>query len=174
VRLFKLFVIGAIVAGAYFYTKQHSDVTPHWETIRVGPHISIQFPQQPVTKSFHKEIPGLGNIKLTTFQSAKDAHIFVLLWAQSLEKDIRGSSLNSLLSSVHAINDTSGLKISNKQEFMFHNHRGIEYKATNRNGASIWCRTIKKDNQLISIIYGSNSQDIDKQMRDNFLNSLQL
>ncbi|MGD8926453.1 MAG: hypothetical protein PVG20_06370 [Thioalkalispiraceae bacterium] len=173
-RLFKLLIIGIIVTVAYLYTQQHSTDTPQWETIAVGPDISIQFPQQPVSKSFHREIPGLGNIKLTTFQSAKDTHIFVLLWAQSLKKDIRGRSLISLLSSVHAINDTTGLKISNEKEFMFRNHRGIEYEATNRNGASIWCRTIKKDNQLISIIYGSNSQDIDKQIRDNFLNSLQL
>jgi len=173
-RLFKLLIIAIIIGSIYFYAKQHSSTTTNWQHLSIAHGISLQFPEQPVSKSFQKNIPSLGKVNLTTFQSASDAHIFVVLIAGSLAKNIRNQNLSALGDSIHAINDTTGLTITHKQAFMFHSLPGIEYKATNQKGAILWCRTIKKDNQLISIIYGSNSAKLDSQLRDTFFNSLKL
>ena len=172
-RLFKLLIIAIIIGSVYLYAKQHSGDTSNWQHLSVAPGVSLQFPEQPVSKSFQKNISSLGKINLTTYQSSNGSHIFVMLIADSPLKNIRNRNLNSLEDSIHAINDTTGLNITDKQAFMFRSHPGIEYQATNQKGAKLWCRTIKKDNQLISIIYGS-SEKIDGQLRDTFFNSLQL
>ena len=173
-RLFKLLIIAIIIGSVYSYAKQHSGDNTNWQHLSVVPGVSIQFPEQPVSKSFQKTIPALGKVNLTTYQSSTGSHIFVMLIADSQVKNIRNRNLNALEDSIHAINDTGGLTISNKQAFMFRSHPGIEYKANNQKGAILWCRTIKKDNQLISIIYGSSLEKIDGQLRDTFFNSLQL
>jgi len=160
-RLFKLLILVIIIGSAYFFAKQQPDSASDWQTIKITHGVSIQFPQKPVSKSFQRNIPSLGKARLTTYQSIVDNKVFVLLWIVPLEKSPQQKNipLSGMEDVVHAINDTTQLKISNKQAFVLQSHPGIEYKATKPNGDSVWCRTIKKGNQLISIIYASRSLD---------------
>jgi hypothetical protein len=57
---------------------------------------------------------------------------------------------------------------------MLHSQPGIEYLATSQAGAKLWCRTVKRDTQLVSIIYANRSAAYNEKLRDAFLNSLQL
>lgn len=183
-RLFKLLIIGMIVGSTYFYAKQHTDNASDdrssgWETVTTASGVSIKFPKHPVSKSFQKNIEKIGKTKLTTYQSNQDNHVFIMLWATPLkksnqQKEIQHKELPTLEAVIHAINDTRQLNITHKQTFVLQSHYGVEYKATHSNGTVLWCRTVKKGNQLYSAIYASHSQDSDKQLRDRFFQSFHM
>ena len=178
-RLFKLLVIAIIVGSAYLYAKQHSNDSDKWQTVTTPSGVSIQFPQQPISKSLQRDLPVLGRINLMTYQSAQDNHIFILLLASPSErsnqqKDIQRSNLHDLEAAIHAMNDTTQLTITDKRAFLLQSQPGLEYKATNPHGAVIWCRTVKIGNQLLSIIYGSSKPDQDNRLRDSFFQSFRL
>ena len=179
-RLFKLIIIAIIIGSAYLFAKQHSEnpqvsETPqNWQTVSITSGVTIQFPRPPISKSFQQNIPSLGKVKLTTYQTAYEDKIFILLWAPELTTEIKQRTPDNLQEAIHAFNDTTNLRISNKQTFVLQSHRGIEYKATRQNGNEIWCRTIIKGNQLFSIIYTSSSSESKLGLGDTFFESLRM
>lgn len=179
-RLFKLIVIAIIIGSAYLFAKQHSEnplisaVPQNWQTISITSGVTIQFPRPPISKSFQQNIPSLGKVKLTTYQTAYEDKIFILLWASELTQEIKQRSLDDLEEAIHAFNDTADLRISDKQAFVLQSHRGIEYKATRQNGNAIWCRSIIKGNQLFSVIFASNSSESKLGPGDTFFESLRM
>ena len=175
-RLFKLLILIVIIGSAYLFAKQQSGNSLDWQTTKIAHGISIQFPQKPVSKSFQRSIPALGKAKLTTYQSSVDNKIFILLWVSPLETSPlhKNIPLSEMEDVVHAINDTAQLTITSKQAFVLRSYPGIEYRATKPNGDSVWCRTIKKGNQLLSVIYASHSSAPNLASRDNFFASLRI
>jgi len=179
-RLFKLLILVIIIGSAYLFAKQQSDNEIDWPTVKIMHGVSIEFPQQPVSKSFQRSIASLGKVKLTTYQSSIDNKIFILLWVSPHETSPQQKNvpLSEMEDVVHAINDTAQLTITNKQAFVLQSFPGIEYKATKPNGDSVWCRTIKKGNQLFSVIYASRSSDSDPDsnlaLRETFFASLRI
>jgi len=182
-RLFKLLIIGIVVGSIYSYAKQHAentsenrishDSTISWHTVTTSSGVSIKFPMQPMSKSFNRNIPSLGKIKLNTYQLVQDEDLFILLHALPLEVNIRHQPLSVLEDLIHHINDTDQLTITDKRRFILNSFRGLEYKAVNEYGSQIWYRTWKKDGQLYSIIYGSSQKRQNHRLRDIFFKSLQ-
>lgn len=183
-RLFKLLVIVIIIGSLYLYARQNTDSanntgsgdnkTSEWQTITTASGVSLQFPRQPLAKSFDKFIDTIGRTHLTTYQSSRGDHVFIMLWVTLQENKIQHRKIGELEQAIHTINDTQQLTISHKQAFVLQSYYGLEYKARHPDGTILWCRTVNKDNQLISTIYASHDQNEDKQLRDRFFQSLRL
>ena len=173
-RLFKLLIIGLVVGGLYLYAKQNTHDKNSWTTITTTAGIAIQFPTQPVSKSFNKNIDSLGKVKLTTYQSKSDNHMFILLQVTPMSESILQKKMTELESIIHTINDTRHMTINHRQAFVLQNHYGLEYQASDTNDSLLWCRTVKKGNQLYSLITASNQQHFDKALRDRFFRSIHL
>jgi len=173
-RIFKLLIIAIIVSGVYYYVKQHAGDPSSWQKTSLETGGTIQFPQRPISKTFQRNISSLGKIEFTTYQAVYDKHLFIVLAVSNIEKDIKQKNIQALEQAIHAINDTSLSTISHKKTFVQQSYQGVEYKASNDSGSEAWCRTIKKGNQLLSVIYTSSTSVSDTKSRDTFFRSLRL
>lgn len=173
-RLFKLLAILIIIGSIYFYAKQQDSFVASVFSITTTTGVSVDFPKKPVKKTFNKNLASFGKSRLITYQSRTDNLIFILLSVQPEDKDIRNMKITELERIVHEINDTGRMSISNRQYFVQQSYRGLEYRAILENGDSIWCRTVKRGDHLVSLIVAGIDSYGDVQSKDVFFQSLRL
>jgi hypothetical protein len=173
-RLFKLLAILIIIGSIYFYAKQQNGTIENGYTITTPSGVSIRFPKEPARKTFYKNLYLLGKSRLIVYQSRIDNQLLVLLSVHPEQKDIRDIKFSELGTVIHEINDTSQMSISNQRDFVQQSYRGIEYKAITESGNSIWCRTVKRDGQLFSLVAAAGDGSGDKRTRTDFFQSLRL
>ena len=173
-RLFKFLVIATIIGSLYFYAQHQSGVSESWYTTVTASGISIQFPERPASKTFNRIIKQMGNTRLTTYQLVVDNQVLVLLSALPEDQGFLDRPLEELEDIIHHVNDTTHMKIRNKRNFVQQSYRGIEYLAVADNGSSSWCRTVKRNGRLHSVITVTTGSSPNKQLTDAFFRSLRL
>ena len=174
IRLFKLVFIVVILAGAYFSFKHHSESSALWFSVTTQQNIKIKFPSNPRHTQKIRDFPIIGQAKLQIYQQETEGDLFVYIELQSRTKNLSKFNLNELEVAVFALNGTENLNLTNKRLFDLESNPTLDYVAHDKNGNLIYCRTIKVNNQLVSVIYASPAEKFSKKRHKQFFNSLQL
>ncbi len=173
IRLFKLIFVFVILAAAYYSFKQHSEPAIFWHPVKTQQNINIKFPGDPKHTQKIRDFPIIGQARLQIYQQLLDDDLFVLIELKARDKDLTRFNLDELETAIFALNGTENLRISNKHLFELHAYPSIDYVAHDKKGNLIYCRTIKVNNQLVSMIYASPVEQFSKKRHKKFFDSLQ-
>ncbi len=174
IRLFKLIFVIVILLGAYYSYKNHSESSALWHSLTTPQNVQIKFPVKPEHTQKIRDFPVIGQAKLQIYQQQINDELFVYIELQTRKKDISELTLNDLEPAILAMNATDTLEMSDKTLFELQSNPAMDYAAHDKKGNLIYCRTVKKNNQLISIIYGSQTDRFSKKRHKQFFNSLKL
>ena len=172
IRLFKLTFIFVILAGAYFSFKQHNDSLTLWQSVTSQKNVKVKFPGNAKHTKKIRNFPIIGQAKLQIYQLQTEPDLFVYIELQARTKNLTQLKLNELEATILALNGTDDLKITNKHFFDLESKPALDYVAHDKKGNLIYCRTIKINNQLVSMIYASPVEQFSKKRHKQFFNSL--
>lgn len=172
-RLLKILFIAALLAGIYFYLQQTPFITTTWHRTGISQGISLAFPNstRQHTRTITSSLFGKTRLDVYDFIADKEAYICLRIHPQ-YDKTLH-KNLEQLFDDIRQLNDTAGMPITLKKQFIYRNYPAYEYHAA-ENGQRLWVRLLKVDGAILSLIYAVKGETLNERQAELFFNSLQL
>lgn len=177
--LFKFAFLTILVLSVYYTLAQNETGSKpvaeakHWVKIRNQSGLSINFPDKPAQLSSVRQIDGLGQVRINSYQVQQQEQLYVMLVIRPHQK-IEHRSLQQLTQQIHYLNDTRKFKIRDEHYFSYQGLPTYTYRARGNKGLQLWCRTIHTGHALLSLIYAQKSSRFDDSAAKQFFNGLNI
>jgi hypothetical protein len=172
-RILKILLIAALLAGIYFYLQQTPFITTTWPRADLGRGASLAFPvtARHYTRNVHSPLFGITRLDINDVIDTNEAYICLRITPQydsALHKN-----LEQLIDHIRQLNDTDGLPISLRQQFIYQGYPVYEYHVQDK-GQRLWVRIVKLNDGILSLMYVVKGESLSEHQASNFFNSLTL
>jgi len=172
-RLFKILIVAALLAGLYFYLQHTPFITTTWDRINIKDGISLAFPHTARHHTTTAHTALFGHTKLDVFDFIDTREAYICLRIQPQHDKAMHRNLEQLLADIRQLNDTAGMHTELKKQFVYRGYPAYEYHATDRD-QRLWIRLLKINGEILSLIYAIKGESVDARQAENFFNSLRV